>query len=91
MKKDVNRVTVFLNPNSHIGVQLKKARESKGYSAAEAMEQYNKIVPAKKRVASVVSWYQKERRDDIGLSEICAMMAAIGINNILVDDYGTLN
>ncbi len=91
MRKDVNKETVMLNPNTHIGVQLKKARESKGYSATQAMEEYNKVVPTKKVVASVVSYYQKERRAEVSIGEICAMMKAIGVNNILIDDYGVNN
>ena len=86
-KKDVNGITVLIDPNKHVGLQLKKARERKGFSVREAFNAYNQLAPVKRRITTTVAYYNKENRSDIGLSEICLMLAAIGIKNLIIDDY----
>ena len=88
MSKNVNSITVMIDPNKHIGEQLQKARKDKGYSVTQAMAAYNNLAPEDKRITTSVAYYNKEKRADIGLSEICLMLAAIEVKNVLVDDYG---
>ena len=78
----------MINPNKHIGEQITKARETKGITAEEARKAYNKLFP-QQTVNTVQSYFQKERRADIGVVETVRMCLALGIPDIYIADLKT--
>lgn len=82
--KNVNMVSVLLDPNKNIGQQIKKVREKKNISVSDACEKFFSLTGVK---MSRVAWYSYESKDKIHFDKLVSMLTCLGIKNIFIDDY----
>ena len=82
--KNVNMSSFLIDPNKGIGPQIKLAREKKNIKVADACKKFESLTGSK---MSRVTWYASESKDSLHFDKVVAMLTAIGIENIFIDDY----
>jgi hypothetical protein len=85
-KFDVNRVSVMVDPNKHLGAQIRLQRETKNISVQAAADSLSALTGKKENRQQ---WYNQESKGDIGLRDTVLLFTALGFKNIYVDDYRT--
>lgn len=77
-------ISVMVNPNGHIGEQIKLIRKKKNIRVEDACNKLSLLIG---REVPRINWYDYESKEKLHFDRVVAMLTALGIKNIMIDDY----